>query len=205
MKKLRYLILITTIAAWGIQSCNNPRSNNDTVSMAKEANEGKDTMDNMDTRSIGTEEFPTVTSMPYSDTDFAVESADAGMLEVQLGKLALTNSSNQEVKDFGQMMIDDHTKANNELTALAKNKDITLPPAPSEKSVNRIKDFNEKTGQEFDKDYINFMVSDHEKVVSSFENASNHTSDAEIKTFVDNTLPVLRNHLAAAKVLKNKL
>src|SRR5690606_17748039 len=123
----------------------------------------------------------------------------------QLGKIALTNSSNQDVKDFGQMMIDDHTKANNELMALAKEKNITLPPAPSQKSVKRIKDLNEKTGGDFDKDYINFMVSDHESVISSFENASNKTADADIRSFVDKTLPILRNHLTAAKALKDKL
>lgn len=203
MKTLRYLILIT-LTVWGIQACNNPR-NKDTVSMAKEANKDNDTTDYMDTRSLGTEEFPTVATMPYSDSDFAVEAADGGMLEVQLGKIALTNSSNQDVKDFGQMMIDDHTKANNELMALAKEKNITLPPAPSQKSVKRIKDLNEKTGGDFDKDYINFMVSDHESVISSFENASNKTADADIRSFVDKTLPVLKNHLSAAKTLKDKL
>lgn len=203
MKKLKHLILFT-LFIWGIQACNNPR-NKDTVSIAKEANEEKDTTGSIDTRGIGTEEeFPTIASQPYSDSDFAVDAADRTMLEMQLGKISLTNSSNQGIKDFGQMMIDDYTKANNQLIALAKQKDIVLPPSPSQKSVKRLKDLNDKTGKEFDKHYIKFMISDNKSIISLFENASNNATDADIKAFATNTLPILKKHLAAAKVLKDK-
>lgn len=201
MKKLNYLAALLIL--WAMHACNNPQSQ-DSVSLAKDANKENDSLAYTDTSVIGLNEFDT-SMRTYNDSDFAIKAADGGMLEVQLGKIALTNASNQGVKDFGQMMVDDHTKANNELMALAKQKGIVLPPAPSQKSVDHIKNLNEKTGTEFDKDYIDHMISDHEEDITLFENASENATDEDIKAFANKTLPTLRNHLAAAKMLKDKL
>jgi putative membrane protein len=203
MKTLKYLIL-STLIIWGMQACNNPR-NKDAVSIAKKANESKDTTKYIDTRGVGTEEFPAVATLPYSDADFVVDATDRCILEIQLGKISLTNSSNPNVKDFGQMMINDYTKTNNELMAIGKLKDFVLPPSPSQRNIKRIKNLNDKTGKEFDKHYINFMISNHKSTISLFENASKNSTDVDIKTFADNTLPILRKHLAAAEVVKDKL
>ena len=66
------------------------------------------------------------------DSEFAVSAADAGMMEVQLATLALSNGSSAKVKEYAQMMLDDHNKANDELKALAQKKNISLPAALSE-------------------------------------------------------------------------
>src|SRR5699024_569969 len=91
MKKLTYVFLFIFVI-YGTQSCNNPRST-DPVKMAKKANEAKDTTDYIDTRGIGTEEFPAVAIQSYSDADFAVDVTDRSLLEIQLGKVSLTHSS----------------------------------------------------------------------------------------------------------------
>lgn len=202
MDKLSYLI-ICAFTLWGMQSCNNPRSK-DAVSLAKKANEAKDTADYINMQGLGTEEFPAIASLPYSDSDFAVNVADRNMLEIELGKISLTHSSNQEIKDFGQMMINDYTKVNNELKALAKQKDIVLPASPGHRNVKRINNLKDRTGDDFDKHYLNLMISSHRNTINLFESASNNATDADIKAFADNTLPILKKHLADAKALKDK-
>lgn len=200
MKKLSYLLLFT-IAAWSMQACNNA-NRKDSVELAEDANEN---LDSPDVSTVGDPNLGVTTTDSYNDADFAIEAADGGLMEVQLGKIALKNAADQGVKDFGQMMVDDHSKANEELKAIAKQKNITLPPAPGEKNIQHIKDLNAKMGSEFDTDYIDMMVEDHEKDINLFERAAKSAEDADIKAFAAKTLPVLRQHLAAAKTLKDQL
>lgn len=202
MKTLSHLALCIFILC-GMQACNNPRSK-DAVSIAKKANEAKDTTNYIDMQGLGTEEFPAIASLPYSDSDFAVNAADRNLLEIELGKISLTNSSNQEIKDFGQMMINDYTKANDELIALAKQKDIVLPPSPSQKNIKHIQDLIEKRGDNFDKHYLNLVISAHRNTINLFESAANNATDVDIKAFANNTLPILKKHFADAKALKDK-
>lgn len=203
MKMLRYLILLIFVIS-GVQACNNPRNKGkDAVYVAKKANESKDTVDYINITGPGSE-FPATANLPFSDPDFAVDAADQDMLEMQLGKIALKNSSNQEIKDFGQMMIDDYTTANNKLIALAKQKNIVLPSSPSQKNLKHINDLNDRTGDDFDKHYIDFIVANHKRTLRLFENASRNADDVELKAFATNRLPIIKKHLAAAKALKDK-
>ncbi len=103
------------------------------------------------------------------DARFAVAAADGGMLEVELGKLAETNASSQLVKDFGKHIVEDHSKANEEMKALALSKNISLPEALSKKYIKKVDEFSKKTGEEFDKDYMALMVSDHKDDIKEFE------------------------------------
>lgn len=200
MKTLGYLLLFTSVA-WSMQACNNP-NRKDSVELAEEANKEIDTPE---VNVIGDPNLGITTTETFSDANYAVEAADGGLMEVQLGKIALENAADQGVKDFGQMMVDDHSKANTELQNLAKEKNITLPPTPGEKNMEYIKDLNDKTGNEFDKAYIDRMVSDHKEDIRLFEMAAERAEDADIKAFADKTLPVLRKHLAAAETLKEQL
>src|SRR5690606_19489725 len=156
MKNLIYFIAFATVC-WTFQSCNNNSRSKDSVELADEANDGTDSANFRSVPDLGIEGADT-----YSDSDFAVRAAAGGLLEVQLGELAVKNASDQAVKDFGQMMVDDHGKANEELKALAKQKDIVLPTAPSRESMDDMRDLNEKTGHDFDKEYIHHMVEEHE-------------------------------------------
>jgi putative membrane protein len=145
--------------------------------------------------------------MPVSEADskFAVEAASGGMTEVQLGELAQQKASSQRVKDFGAMMVRDHTKANDELKSLAGMKNITLPPAPGEDHMDHIKDLSKKSGKEFDRAYMKMMVDDHQEDIKAFEKSSNDANDADIKAFASKTLPTLRMHLDSAKAVNDAL
>ena len=137
------------------------------------------------------------------DSEFAVSAADAGMMEVQLATLALSNSSSAKIKEFAQMMLDDHQKANDELKALAQKKNISLPNALSEEKQKKFNDMSEKKGEDFDKEYCDQMVKDHKDVVEMFEKARDKAEDPEIKAWASEKLPALQHHLTMAEQMKD--
>lgn len=139
------------------------------------------------------------------DADFAVEAANGGMMEVQLGTLALTKASDAQVKQFAQMMVDDHTKANNELKALAQQKNISLPTTLDNEHQRKYDKLNEKSGEDFDKDYIDLMVSDHKEDVKKFEDEGEDGKDAELKSWSAAKVPTLRHHLDEAQRIQDAL
>lgn len=146
-----------------------------------------------------------VDSNKEDDAEFAVEAADAGMLEVQLGTVAVTKASSPQVKQYAQMMVDDHAKANEELKALAGTKNITLPATLSNERQRTYDNFKEKSGEGFDKDYIDQMVKDHREVIDEFEEQAKDGSDPEIKSWASSKLVALQNHLREAERLQETL
>jgi putative membrane protein len=196
MKKLSF-IAVACLAVFGFQACNDDGSD-DAIKSANESNEVK--QDSAEHSGANNQAASTVSE---EDSKFAVEAASGGMMEVQLGELAQQKASSQAVKNFGSMMVRDHSKANDELKALAGNKNITLPPAPGEDHMDHIKKLSEKSGKEFDKDYISMMVDDHQDDIDKFEKCSKDAKDPELKAFADKTLPKLREHLAAAKKIQD--
>jgi putative membrane protein len=139
------------------------------------------------------------------DAEFAVEAADDGLLEVQLGTLALTKATSSQVKQFAQMMVDDHTKANNELKALAQTKNITLPTVLGNENQRRYDNLNEKTGADFDKEYMDLMVKDHKDAVDDFEEQAEDGKDAEIKSWAAGKVAALRQHHQMAEKTQEAL
>jgi len=139
------------------------------------------------------------------DAKFAVNAADGGMLEVELGKLAESKGSSKVVKDFAKHLIADHSKANEELKALALSKSISLPEALSEKNQKKYDKLNEKSGAEFDKDFIDLMVSDHKDDIDLFEKEAEKGNDPELKSFASGKLPTLKHHLQMAEDAKAAL
>jgi putative membrane protein len=147
----------------------------------------------------------TVDNKTEDDAEFAVEAADAGMLEVQLGTMALTKASSPEVKQFAQKMVDDHTNANNELKALAQQKNITLPATMGNEHQRKYDNFNDKTGAEFDKEYIDQMVKDHKEAIDEFEDQAEEGNDPELKSWASSKLAALRQHLTEAERIQEAL
>lgn len=139
------------------------------------------------------------------DAQFAVAAADGGMLEVELGKLSQTNASSDIVKQFGKQIVEDHSKANEDMKALALSKGIKLPEALSEKNLKKVDELSKKTGEEFDKDYIDFMVSDHKEDIKDFEKEAEKGNDPEIKAFASDKIPTLKHHLQMAEDTKATL
>lgn len=139
-----------------------------------------------------------------SPADFMHEAEEGGMAEFAMGKLAAQKAQNAEVKKFAQMMVDDHSKANEELKGLAAKKNFTLPTdASSHKS--EMDELNGLSGADFEKEYVEMMVDDHEKDVAAFQKQADSGSDADVKAFAMKTLPTLKKHLEAINAIHAKM
>lgn len=134
--------------------------------------------------------------------EFVVEAANSGMMEVEAGRVAQQKGSSQEVKQYGQMMVDDHTKANEELKALASTKNITVPAAIGQDKQDKLAKLQEKSGAEFDREFMDLMVSSHEDAVNLFEKQAENGSDPELKSWAAGKVTVLKQHLDHAKATK---
>ena len=182
------------VFAFGCFSCNN--SGQDSTRDAKDSNAVK-----MDSTGTGTAQ--TAPAIPASvskdDAQFVVNAANAGMTEIQLGQYAQQSGMAKDVKDYGAMMVNDHTQAAEKLKEVAASKNITLPAAISPDMQKNIDDLKAKTGKDFDKAYIGMMIDDHKKVIDQFETESKNGSDADIRAFADSTLPTLKKHLHHAE------
>ena len=134
-----------------------------------------------------------------SDRKFMEKAAQGGMAEVELGKLAAQKAQSPQVKQFGQRMVDDHSKANDQLKKLASNKGVTLPTEMDRSSKREMDKLSKLSGAEFDAEYMKHMVSDHKKDVKEFKSEANKAKDADVKQFAASTLPTLEEHLKLAQ------
>jgi len=134
-----------------------------------------------------------------SDKQFAEKAAIGGLAEVQMGNLAQQKAASDQVRQFGMRMVQDHTKANDELKQVASNKGIQLPTALDSKHQKKMEKLSKMTGAEFDKAYMDDMVSDHKEDVSEFKKEANGGKDADLKAFAAKTLPTLQEHLQMAQ------
>jgi putative membrane protein len=145
------------------------------------------------------------TEVSGDDAKFAVIAASGGMAEVELGKLAQQKAENAQVKDFGAMMVQDHSKANAALTDIAKSKNIALPASLGTDEQKLKADLEAKSGADFDKAYVQAMLDDHEKDIKDFEQASKNVKYPEMAAFINQTLPVLKKHLAAIQQIHDQM
>jgi putative membrane protein len=187
MKKALFTLSIAAAAIMSACNNNTPPKQKESTETAEEHNEAK------------------MEGSMENAAEFLVHVADKGMLEVELGKLAEQKGQMQEVKDFGRMMVEQHSKMNNELKALAERKNITLPTSMSEEKLDKLEKMREKSGREFDEAYIDKMEEAHEKMISAFEDkAGKEKWDADITAWMGQSLPTLRSHLAEIKRIEDK-
>ena len=142
------------------------------------------------------------------DLKFIRNATEGGQMEVALGKVAAEKAQNAEVKNFGQHMVDDHSKANEELEKLCSEKgvDLTADKPKMDKAVQKQVDkLSKKEGADFDKAYVDDMVSDHEKDVKEFEKGAEALKDPDLRTWASKTLPTLQSHLDMIKGIQEKL
>lgn len=137
-------------------------------------------------------------SMTTKDCQFATDALQAGMLEIRLSELAVTNAASEEVKRLAQEVIQEHTKTNTELKALAVTKKVTVPTSLTAEGQKRYDDLALKTGSSFDHAYSEMMVKDHQKAVAMFKEENLSGSDKDLKNMASITLPVLEHHLMMA-------
>ena len=195
LKKVIYLTLAAFFIAATACDNNNTSSNNnnnnnneDSKEVAEDRNEEK-----FDDTKID------------DDVTFVTDAAESGMMEVKLGELAASNASTAEVKKFAATMVADHTKANAELKALAAKKNITLPADLSKEAQDKCDDLAKKKGYDFDKDYMDMMVSDHKDAVDDFEKEADKGKDPEIKAWANEKLTELRHHREMAEEMQKTL
>ena len=136
-------------------------------------------------------------SLSDKDKSFMKEAAKGGMMEVEMGKTAQQKGKSAEVKKIGGTMVSDHTKANNELMAIAKKKGVDL--SKEKPKSHSMSDAN------FDKEYINMMVEDHEKDLAEFQAEAKDGSDADVKAFAAKTSKVIQKHLNMVKAAQAKM
>ena len=151
------------------------------------------------TGSMSTSRGASDAKLSHGDKKFVEEAAQGGMAEVQLGQLAAQKAQNPEVKQFGQKMVDDHSKANDQLKSIASSKGVELPTdlkSADKREHDRLSKLN---GADFDREYMKHMVSDHKKDVKDFEKESKSAKDADLKNFAGTTLPTLQQHLQMAQ------
>jgi putative membrane protein len=185
MKKLS-IVFIAAMAAFAFEACH---SNKDSKATADSINKANDTSKN------DTVQTAAPVAVDQDGAKFAVAAANGGMAEVMLGKLA-QDKGGEKVKDFGAMMVKDHSKANDELMTLAKSKNIALPAVVASDEQKHFDELNKKSGADFDKAYTKLMVDDHKKDIKEFEDASKNLKDPDLKAFATKTLPTLKMHLA---------
>lgn len=129
------------------------------------------------------------------DSSFLKSAAEGGMSEVELGQLAQQKASNPAVKNFGAMMIKDHTAANEKLKALAASKDVSLPSSPSMMQKATKTRLNMLSGDSFDKAYVKDMIDDHKDDIKEFQKEVSEGKDPQARAFASATLPTLQMHL----------
>jgi len=139
-----------------------------------------------------------------SDTTFLKKAAQGGMAEVELGQLAVQKASSEDVKKFGQRMVDDHSKANDQLKQVAAQQHVNLPQEPNAKDKATKARLEKLSGDQFDKAYMNDMVKDHKKDVAEFTRESKMAKDPAVKSFAEQTLPTLKEHLKEAERIAPK-
>jgi putative membrane protein len=142
---------------------------------------------------------------PSGDQQFVMNVAKDGMAEVELGRLASQKATNDQVKQFGQRMADDHGKANDELKKLASDKNIIIPSDTDGKHKATIEKLSKMTGDAFDRAYTQEMVAGHKKAVSAFKAESKSGKDAEVKAWAAKTLPTLEEHLKQIQELSRSV
>ena len=190
MKKTLFVMSLA-LGAWTFQACNSAE-NKDSVEQAEEVNDEK-------------EDAGTITEPTEDDSEFAVMAASGGMMEVELGRMAQEKAANPAVKQFGQEMVTEHTKANDELKALAAKRNITLPTTLGEEHQKHVDELSKLSGKEFDDKYIDLMVKDHEEDVEKYQKAAAELNGTDMRAYAAKTLPNLQKHLEKIKALDKTL
>jgi putative membrane protein len=139
-----------------------------------------------------------------SDQKFVMKAAQGGKAEVEMGQLALQKASDDKVKQFAQKMVDDHTKANDQLKQVAQAQNIPLPTSMDAMSQKEYDRLSKMSGTEFDKAYMQHQLKDHRKDVAEFQKEASSGKNADIKNFASSTLPVLQEHLKLAEQITPK-
>jgi putative membrane protein len=201
-------VVLTGMLIAGIFSCTGTGNTSDAAKT--ESMIIKDNMDN--TMSVSTNGID-LTKINNTDTDknnaerdavFMMNVAEINMEEIKLGNLAQQKSKMPHVKEYGDMMVTEHTQAMTSLSNLASTKMVNLPTTESKKIMDAYSMLSTKTGKDFDVAYSNMMVKGHQEAIALFETENNNTNDEEVKAMIATILPALKTHLKHAEICQKE-
>ena len=138
-----------------------------------------------------------------ADATFIKKAANGGMTEVELGKIAAKNGQKDDVKSFGERMVKDHGKANDDLKSVASKMNVDVPDKVNAKHQATIDKFSKMSGESFDAAYVKEMVKDHKKDIAEFERAQGEVKNEDLKKFISDTVPVMKEHLEMVQKMQS--
>ncbi|MGE0128098.1 MAG: DUF4142 domain-containing protein [Blastocatellales bacterium] len=147
----------------------------------------------------------TATGISSFDQEFMTDAARHGMMEVQLGNLAAQKASSTDVKKFGQRIATDQSKIGQMLQQLASSLNVTLPQELTPGQQQEVSKLQDLSGKQFDRDFMSLMLKDHAEDITTYERAINQVTNAELKQFASQALPILREHAELARSIAGKI
>ncbi len=204
MKKFLLTNVILSVSALGFVGCATSSDNGNRAVLNTNTNTAV-TNSNMNTAMNSNMSSNMNKSVSSSDQEFMDKALQGGMKEVQMGGIATEKAQNVEVKAFAQKMINDHSRANNEMRYLAKQIGATPIGGTNSEQQKEMVELSKLSGAAFDKEYVKKMVADHEKDVAEFQKQVNGGTNANLKKFAAETLPTLKMHLEMIKDIQGKL
>jgi putative membrane protein len=135
------------------------------------------------------------------DAKFIKKAANGGMTEVELGKIASQKGQKEEVKNFGERMVKDHGKANDDLKSVASKMNVQVSDKVNAKHQATIDKFSKMSADSFDAAYAKEMVRDHKEDIAEFEKAQGEVKNEDLKKFISDTIPMMKEHLEMAEKL----
>lgn len=137
-----------------------------------------------------------------SDTEFMKWAATSNMTEAHLGKMAQEQASSSDVKSFGQTLVQDHTKAYDELSAVAKKTGETVPTGIDIRRNHAIEQLMHDKGAAFDRRFLSHEIQDHKKAIAEFKREAEKGQNPDVKAYAQKMLPTLQEHLQKAEELE---
>lgn len=191
-------LFISVLVISGLLSC----QNHDTNKARKPATSS---VDSLSDTARQTRDYTTDIPLTSDVRSFIIPAAIGGMMEVEAANFVLQKSGNKSVKEFAALMLKDHTKANHDLEGVAKKKGIALPGMLPDEQMKDMTKMKELSGRSLDVYYITMMIHDHASTEAMFKQASIRFDDADLKSFLKNTLPVIQGHHKMADKLGKDL
>jgi putative membrane protein len=139
-----------------------------------------------------------------TDQQFVDFAAQTDMMEAHLGQMAANQASRQDVKDYAQMLVSDHTSDYQQLSDVAAKASLTVPKGLDDEHNKLIAPLEKLKGAAFDSGYIRAMVAGHTKAISVYTKESTEAQNGDLKSYASATLPTLQKHLDGAKNLEKK-
>ena len=139
------------------------------------------------------------------DSEFVYEVVASNYSEIKLAELANQKSRNKQVKEVAQTLLTDHTASLNELKILAQAKAISIPVQERDASKRKLENLAEESGEDFDEAWAREMMQAHDEMIEKFEDRLEDTQDAELKGYIEKTLPVLKKHHDALEACHEEL